>query len=186
MASRLLQRQATRADAIAMTNNPSAFGLYPSCKRLHLAADALRSARFRQTDISILYSDGLQAYRLRESVSDRDVAEDDEASLEGMLSSLSGVGAFAMADEGPYLVGGPLLALVNGGHALQPSLRCLGLPEDSIERFAGRLKNGDLLLSVQCEDVKWATRALNILRSTGAHDVEVSATAVPEPLSLSA
>ena len=60
------------ADAIAMTNNPSAFGLYPSCRTLHLAADALRSARFRQTDISILYSDGLQAYRLRESAGDRE------------------------------------------------------------------------------------------------------------------
>ena len=60
------------------------------------------------------------------------MADDDEASLGGMLSSLSGVGAFAMADEGPYLVGGPMLALVNGGHALQPSLRCLGIPEDSM------------------------------------------------------
>lgn len=186
MASRLLQLPATRADAIAMTNTPSAFGLYPSCKKLHLAANALRAAMFRQTDISILYSDGVQAYRLRESVSDRDTADEEEASLEGMLSSLSGVGAFAMADEGPYLVGGPMLALVNGGHSLQPSLRCLGLPEDSIERFAGRLKSGDLLLSVQCEDVEWATRATTILRATGAHDIEVSATAVPEPLRMSA
>lgn len=169
-----------------MKTSRSAFGLYPSCRTLNLAADALRSARFRQTDISILYSDGMQAYRLRESVSDCEMAHDDEASLEGMLSSLSGVGAFAMADEGPYLVGGPMLALVNGGHALQPSLRALGLPEDSIERFASRLQNGDLLLSAQCDDVESATRALNILRATGAHDVEISAAAVPEPLPLSA
>lgn len=167
-----------------MMTTPSAFGLYPSCRALHLAADALRSAQFRQTDISILYSDGSQAYRLRESAADRDVADDDGASLGGMLSSLSGLGAFGTAEEGPFLVGGPLLALVSGAYALRPSLQCLGIPEGAVERFEGRLKNGDLLLSVQCDDLEWTTRALGILKSTGAHEVElnVAAGAAPIPL----
>jgi hypothetical protein len=182
MASRLLRLQTTRrTDEIAMTMTPSAFGLYPSCRALHQAADALRSAQFRQTDISILYSDGTQAYRLRESASDRDVA-DDAASLGRMLSSLSGVGAFGTADEGPFLVGGPLLALVSGGYALRPSLRSLGIPDGAVDRFEGRLKSGDLLLSVQCDDLDWTTRALRILKATGAHEVEVSAPAVPVPV----
>ena len=186
MASRLLGSAGiTRcADEIAMTTPPSAFGLYPSCKALHIAADALRSARFRQTEISILYSDGSQAYRLRESAADRAVADDDGASLGGMLSSLSGVGAFGTAEEGPFLVGGPLLALVNGGCALRPSLECLGISEGAVDRFEGRLKNGDLLLSVQCDDPEWTTRALSILKATGAYEVEVSAAAVPAPLPL--
>src|SRR5262245_11579316 len=170
MARRLLSSAGiTRcADEIAMTTTPSAFGLYPSCRALHLAADALRSARFRQTDISILYSDGTQAYRLRESAADRDVAADD-ASLGGRLSSLSGVGAFGTPDEGPFLVGAPLVALVSGGYALGPSLRSLGIPEGAVDRFEGRLKSGDLLLSVQCDDLEWTNRALGILKATGAH-----------------
>jgi hypothetical protein len=183
MASRLLHGPATRfADDSAMTTTPSAFGLYPSCRALHMAADALRSARFRQTDISIMYSDGQQAYRLRASASDPDVADETQPSLGGMLSSLSGVGAFGAADEGPFLVGGPMLALVSGGHALRPSLQCLGIPDVAVDRFAGCLKNGDLLLSVQCDDVEWTTRALDILKATGAHAVEVNTAAVPVPV----
>jgi hypothetical protein len=167
-----------------MTNPPSAFGLYPSSKALHLAADALRSAQFRQTDISIMYSDGLRAYRLREAVAESDVSDDQRNSLGGILSTLSGVAAFDIPDEGPFLVGGPMLALVGGGHALTPSLRGLGIPEASVQRFEGRLKNGDLLLSVQCEDGDWTDRALRILRATGAEDVEVSATCRQWPTSM--
>ena len=166
-----------------MTSSPSAFGLYPSSKALHLAADALRSARFRQTDISILYSDGRQAYELRESAAaERDVADEDET-LGGMISSLSGVAAFDGGDEGPFLVAGPMLALVGMGNGLTPSLRGLGIPEDSVARFEGRLKNGDLLLSVQCDDSEWTDRAVVIMRSTGARDVEVSATCCRSPAS---
>ena len=156
-----------------MTSNPSAFGLYPSSRTLHLAADALRSALFRQTDISILYSDGSRAYRLREAVADRAVADEGDDSLGGMLSTLSGVAAFATADEGTFLVAGPMLALVGGGRALIPSLRGLGIPESAVGRFEERLKDGDLLLSVQCDDHEWTDRALHILRATGASEVEV-------------
>jgi hypothetical protein len=70
-----------------------------------------------------------------------------------------------------------MLALVASGDALMPSLRCLGLPDGVIERFEDRLKRGDLLLSVQCDDHEWADRALAILKETGADGVEVSATA---------
>jgi hypothetical protein len=161
-----------------MTNSsPSAFGLYPSSRTLHLAADALRSAQFRQTDISIMYSDGSRAYQLRESSEVSGVADDhdDDSTLGGMLSTLSGVGAFATNDEGPFLAAGPILAqLESGGSALSPSLRGLGIPEGSLERFAGSLKNGELLLLVQCEDGEWAARALRILRETGAREVEAT------------
>ena len=51
-----------------MSHTPAAFGLYPSTRALHFGAEALRAARFRQTDISVMYSDGSQALQLRESV----------------------------------------------------------------------------------------------------------------------
>lgn len=163
-----------------MTIPPSAFGLYPSSRTLHLAADALREAQFRQTDISIMYSDGTSAYRLRESIEQSDVAADDDADdtymLGGMLSALSGVGAVMMPDDGPYLAAGPILAtLVAAGHGLRPSLRGIGIPEISVERFEGPMKQGGLLLSVQCDDQEWAERALMILRQTGASEVETTA-----------
>ena len=46
---------------------PAAFGVVSLHSALHFGAEALRAARFRQTDISVMYSDGVQALRLRES-----------------------------------------------------------------------------------------------------------------------
>jgi hypothetical protein len=50
---------------MSMPQVQSAFGLYPSTKALHFGAEALRAAKFRHTDISVMYSDGKQALRLR-------------------------------------------------------------------------------------------------------------------------
>jgi hypothetical protein len=156
-----------------MAQNPAAFGLYPSTKALHFGAEALRAARFRHTDISVMYSDGQQALRLRESVpEERDVADDEPTSLGGILTTLSSLGAVVMSKDGPFMAGGPILAtLSNVGDNLLSSLRGLGLREDDIEPFETRLKHGGLLLSVQCDDGEWAARACAIFQQTGAERI---------------
>jgi hypothetical protein len=156
-----------------MAHNPAAFGLYPSTKALHFGAEALRAARFRHTDISVMYSDGKQALRLRETLPmSLDVADEEPTSLAGILTTLSSLGAVVMPNDGPFMAGGPILAtLVSEGESLLTSLRGLGLPEAEIESFENRLKNGGLLLSVQCEDGEWAARACEIFQQTGAEHV---------------
>ena len=156
-----------------MTQTASAFGLYPSSRALHFGAEALRAARFRHTDISVMYSDGEHALRLRESPArDEGVADEDPSSLGGILTSLSGLGAIVMADDGPFMAAGPILAtLIGVGDNLPSSLRSLGLPESDIASFEDRLRHGDLLLSVQCDDDNWAARARAILQGTGARQV---------------
>ncbi|MGH9174970.1 MAG: DUF3341 domain-containing protein [Vicinamibacterales bacterium] len=156
-----------------MSHTPAAFGLYPSTRTLHFGAEALRAARFRQTDISVMYSDGSQALELRESVAIvADVADEESESLGGVLSALSGIRAIAMRNDGPFMVAGPILAtLVGAGAGLVSALRGLGIPECLVERFERRLKQGGLLLSVQCEDHEWADRARRILQETGAEHV---------------
>ena len=156
-----------------MPQSPAAFGLYPSTKTLHFGAEALRAARFRHTDISVMYSDGEQALRLRESLPiPADVADDQPTSLAGILTTLSGIGAVVMATDGPFMAGGPILAtLVDTGESLLATLRGLGLPEGDIESFEHRLKAGGLLLSVQCDDGEWQERACQIFAQTGAERV---------------
>jgi hypothetical protein len=159
-----------------MSATPAAFGLYPSTRSLHVGAEALRAARFRQTDISVMYSDGLRAMCLRETEEvDRSVAEDEPASIGMMLSELSGVGAIAMRSDGPFMAAGPILAtLAYAGAGLLASLRGLGIPESLLEPFECRLKQGGLLLSVQCDDDESAARARRILLETGAEQVTAS------------
>ena len=156
-----------------MFHTPAAFGLYPSTRALYFGAEALRAARFRQTDISVMYSDGEQALQLRESAElEVDVADEEPESLGNMLSELSGVGAISMRNDGPIMAAGPILATLAGaGAGLVCALRRLGIPEGLVERFERHLKQGGLLLSVQCEDDEWADRAQRILQETGAEDV---------------
>ena len=159
-----------------MTQNQAAFGLYPSTKALHFGAEALRAAKFRHTDISVMYSDGKQALRLRESHPvDLAVADEEPRSLAEILTTLSSLGAVAMQD-GPFMAGGPILAsLVNEGDSLLTTLRGLGLSDADIESFEHRLKAGGLLLSVQCDDGEWTARACQIFEQTGAERVATAA-----------
>lgn len=156
-----------------MMSQSAAFGLYPSTRALHFGAEALRAARFRQTDISVMYSDGSRALRLRESeAAEAEVADEAPETLGGLLSALSGIGAIGMRQDGPFMAAGPILAtLVSGCEGLLSSLRGLGIPEAKVECFEDRLKHGGLLLSVQCEDSEWADRAQRILQETGAEHV---------------
>ncbi|HXG86928.1 MAG TPA: hypothetical protein VNJ02_01225 [Vicinamibacterales bacterium] len=160
-----------------MMPQPAAFGLYPSTKALHFGAEALRAARFRQTDISVMYSDGSQAMRLREAESpaEADVADGEPETLGGLLSALSGIGALSMRNDGPYMAAGPILAtLIGGCQELLASLRGLGIPDTTVQCFEDKLKQGGLLLSVQCEDEEWAERAQQILHQTGAEHVSAT------------
>ena len=162
-----------------MSHSPAAFGLYPSTKALYFGAEALRAARFRQTDISVMYSDGEQALRLRETEENTDVADEasdaEPESLGGFLSALSGISAIEMPKDGPFMAAGPILAtLISAGEGLLSSLKSLGIPEGALHRFEGRLKQGGLLLSVQCDDHEWADRAQRILQETGAEHVAAS------------
>ena len=156
-----------------MAQSQAAFGLYPSTKALHFGAEALRAAKFRHTDISVMYSDGKQALRLRESVPvDRAVADEEPTTLAGILTTLSSMGAVVMSQDGPFMAGGPILAtLISEGESLLASLRGLGLPEGEVASFEHRLKDGGLLLSVQCDDGHWAARACQILAQTGAERI---------------
>jgi hypothetical protein len=147
--------------------------LYPSTRALHCATEALRAAQFRQTDISVMYSDGQQALELREGGEvDDGVADEAPRSLAGMLSGLSGISAIATRNDGPFMAAGPILAtLAQPGVELVSSLRGLGIPEGLLASFEGRLKQGGLLLTVQCDDIEWAARAQQIFQETGAEHV---------------
>jgi hypothetical protein len=164
-----------------MAQTLAAFGLYPSTRALHVGAEALREARFRQTDISVMYSDGSRALQLRESRERPSVADDEPEpeSLGHVLSGLSGIGAVRVSDEEPFMAGGPILAtLTSTSDSLSQSLRGLGIPEVALSYFEGKLKQGGLLLTVQCDDDHWAVRAQRILEDTGAEHVAASSATV--------
>ena len=47
----------------------------------------------------------------------------------------------------------------------------MGIPEYEAKRYEGRVKDGGILLSVDCDDSSWTKKAKKILERTGAEDV---------------
>jgi hypothetical protein len=164
-----------------MARTVAAFGIYPSIAALHAGAEALKGEGFRQTDISVLYSDRgatlPDAHHGKGTVFEATPAVDAAA----FLSRLAGVGALTLPGIGPLLAGGPLASAFSSAAAsgdddsVTRMLVALGLLEDEAERYEGCLKNGDILLSVSCDDAEWEQRARTIMTRTGAAHLAAAA-----------
>jgi hypothetical protein len=128
---------------------------------LYTGAEALKAAGFRQTDISVLYSDK------------RAMAPN--TPFARLLAYLAGIGAITFPGVGPFLAAGPISSAFSGlnvtARGLLTSLVGLGLPEAAAEQYEDRLKDGQLMMSVHCDDDEWAGRANDILQETGAEHV---------------
>lgn len=158
------------------------FGIYPSYTSVGTGVDALRSAGFRSSDISVLFP---------ESSGSRDFAHEKNTKapegatagagtgivLGGAMGWLVGVGALAIPGLGPFIAAGPIMAALAGAGVggtiggLTGALIGMGIPEYEAKRYEGRVKDGGILLSVHAGSSDWIKRAKEILKRTGAQDI---------------
>ena len=93
------------------------------------------------------------------------------------MGVLVGLGTLAIPGLGPFIAAGPILAGLAGLGAggvvggLTGALIGMGIPEYEAKRYAGRIKEGGILLSVHCDNSDWVDRAKRILKDTGAEDI---------------
>src|SRR6266487_3587095 len=162
--------------------NTAVFGIYPDRMTVEDAVDALKTAGFRNTDISVLFP---------ENVGSKDFAHEKNtkapeglatgassgAVIGGTLGWLVGIGALAIPGLGPFIAAGPVLAALAGVGAggvvggIAGALIGMGIPEYEAKRYEGRVKNGGVLLSVHSDNSDWTKRAKRILEETGAQDI---------------
>ena len=170
------------------TKNISVFGIYGNELDTADCIDELRSAGFRNTDVSILYS---------ENAGNKDLAHEKNtkapegaaygassgAVVGGALGWLAGIGALAIPGLGPFIAAGPIMALLGGigvGGAfggITGALIGAGIPEYEAKRYEGRIRRGGVLLSVHCDNAEWEKNAREILDRTGAQDISSSSEA---------
>jgi hypothetical protein len=170
------------------TKNISVFGIYGNELDTADCIDELRSAGFRNTDVSILYS---------ENAGNKDLAHEKNtkapegaaygagsgAVVGGALGWLAGIGALAIPGLGPFIAAGPIMALLGGigvGGAfggITGALIGAGIPEYEAKRYEGRIRRGGVLLSVHCDNTEWEKNAREILDRTGAQDISSSSEA---------
>lgn len=159
------------------------FGLFDSRGQLENAIDGLRTAGFRESDLSALLPDAAATTELAHEKHTKapEGALAGAATggvLGGTLGLLVGLGALAIPGLGPFIAAGPIMAALAGAGVggavgtLTGTLVGLGIPEYEAKRYESFLNKGGALLAVHADDADWAKRAKDALALYGAHDID--------------
>jgi len=165
-----------------MAKNIAVYGIYPTRPRIEEAVDALKDAGFRNTDISVLFSEGggTKEFAVEKETKAPEGAATGGvtgAAIGGALGWLVGIGSLAIPGLGPFIAAGPIVAALAGAGAggtvgwLAGVLIGMGIPEYEANRYEGRIKAGGILLSVHADDADWKNKGKEILKRTGAEDI---------------
>ena len=166
-----------------MQNKKTAvFGIYRNVEHAERAVDTLVLATFTNDDISVLMPD---------QQSSKDFAHEKHTkapegavtgagtggALGGTLGWLVGIGALAIPGVGPFIAAGPIMAALSGAAigaaagGLTGGLIGMGIPELEAKRYEGKIKEGNLLISVHTENSDEISRAKDIFKQAGAQDI---------------
>src|ERR1700730_8838203 len=173
------------------------FGIAKSESQAIAIADQLRAAGFSENDISVLFPDkkGTKDFAHEQHTKAPEGAATGAgtgAGLGGALGWMVGIGSLAIPRLGPFIAAGPIMAALAGAAGgagaggLTGALIGMGIPEYEAERYEGKVKDGNILMSVHCDDSKELDRAKEIFTQGGADDVSYTGEAsVPRDQRLS-
>jgi hypothetical protein len=160
----------------------SVFCIATSRNQADQIVDQLKSANFSNNDISVLFPDkGTTrdfAHEKNTKAPEGAVAGASTGGvIGGALGWIAGIGALAIPGVGPFIAAGPIMAALSGlavGAAvggIAGGLIGLGIPEIEAKRYEGKVKAGNLLISVHTEDSAEITRAKDIFSGAGGQDI---------------
>jgi hypothetical protein len=98
--------------------------------------------------------------------------------LGGTLGLLAGIGALAIPGLGPFIAAGPIMAALSGAAAgagvggITGALVGMGIPEYEAKAYEGKLRDGNILLSVHTDDEAQRKRALEIFKEMSVKDAK--------------
>jgi uncharacterized protein YcfJ len=158
------------------------FGIATTYNQADVIIEALKGAGFANTDISVLFSDqeGTRDFAHEKNTKAPEGAITGASTggvVGGVFGWLLGIGSLAIPGIGPFVAAGPLLAALSGaavGSAvggLTGALVGMGIPEYEAKRYEGKLRDGNILISVHSDTRKETDHAEDILKRAGAHDV---------------
>lgn len=158
------------------------FGIAESQTQAEHIVNDLKAAGFSSDDVSALFPD-------KESSRDFAHAQHTKAP-EGATAGaatggavgagfgwLVGIGALAIPGVGPLIAAGPILAALSGAAAgaavggLAGGLVGYGIPEYEAKRYEGKIRDGNILLSVHTENSDERFKAKEIFKSHKAEDI---------------
>jgi hypothetical protein len=163
----------------------SVFCIATSRSQADQIVDQLKAANFSNNDISVLFPD---KETTRDFAHEKHTKAPEGAAtgagtggvIGGALGWIAGIGALAIPGVGPFIAAGPIMAALSGAAVgaavggIAGGLIGLGIPEIEAKRYEGKIKQGNLLLSVHTEDSEEATLAKEIFTKAGAQDICVT------------
>lgn len=156
-----------------------------------MIVDRLKSANFSNNDISALFPD---KETTRDFAHEKNTKAPEGAAtgagsggvLGGALGWLAGIGLLAIPGVGPFVAAGPIVAALSGAAigatvgGIAGGLIGLGIPEFEAKRYEGKVKEGNILISVHTENADEIRRAKTIFEEAGAQDICTTGEAAPK------
>jgi hypothetical protein len=162
--------------------NRSVFCIAVSNQQADTIVTQLKNNNFSNNDISVLFPD---------KDSTRDFAHEKNTKapegavagvstggvIGGALGWIAGIGALAIPGVGPFIAAGPIMAALSGAAlgaavgGIAGGLIGLGIPEIEAKRYEGKVKAGNILISVHTENPEEITRAKDIFAKADAQDI---------------
>ncbi|MDO9119256.1 MAG: hypothetical protein Q7U39_14945 [Nitrospira sp.] len=147
--------------------------------------DRLKNSGFSNTDISALFPDnqGTKDFAHEKNTKAPEGAATGAGAggvMGGALGWLAGIGALAIPGIGPFVAAGPIMAMLGGAAVgatlggITGALVGMGIPEYEAKRYEGKLKEGNILISVHSENSAETSRAEAIFKQAGAQDIATS------------
>ncbi len=166
------------------------FGIVKTYAEAEFVVQELKRGGFVESDISALFPDqaGTRdfAHEKHTKAPEGAVAGAGTGGVAGgTLGLLAGIGALAIPGLGPLIAAGPLLAALSGAAVgaavggLTGALIGMGIPELEAKQYEGKIRDGNILISVHTEDGKQVDRAKDIFKRL--HVSDVSSTTETKP-----
>jgi hypothetical protein len=141
-----------------------------------------RDAGFTGDDLSVLFPDkeGTRDFAHERRTKAPEGATAGAVSggvLGGVGGWLVGIGSLAIPGLGPFVAAGPIMAALGGAAAgaaaggLTGAMIGIGIPEYEAKLYEGKVRGGNILISVHTENSDEAKAAKEIMKRAGADDI---------------
>jgi hypothetical protein len=160
----------------------SVFCIATSHAQADRIVDQLKVSNFSNNDLSVLFPDKGTS---RDFAHEKNTKAPEGAItgagtggvVGGALGWIVGIGALAIPGVGPFIAAGPIMAALSGAAigatagGITGGLIGLGIPELEAKRYEGKIKEGNILLSVHAENSDEIKRAKEIFKKADAEDI---------------
>lgn len=164
------------------------FGIVTSHEQAERVVDALNRAGVMNQDISVLFPDreGTRDFAHEKNTKAPEgavIGGGTVGAIGGAIGLLAGLGSIAVPGLGLFLAAGPLLGALGGAAigagvgGIAGALVGMGIPELEAKQYEGKLKAGNILISVHTEDGKRVDQVKDLFRANAVESVSASSEA---------